>query len=86
MDECQWEVDKELVEDYTFKSKEEAEEFSVEGKLLSDPVTLDGEVHRMYSVVGELASKASKAASDYYGLRVDLDSDYVVGNSWKDCH
>lgn len=38
------------------------------------------------SLVGELASKAAKEAGDYYGLRVDLDADYEVGVSWKDCH
>lgn len=38
------------------------------------------------SVVGDLASKASKEAGNYYKLRVNLDADYEIGKSWKDCH
>lgn len=38
------------------------------------------------SVVGDLASEASKEAGNYYKLRVNLDADYEIGKSWKDCH
>lgn len=37
-------------------------------------------------IVGELASKAAKEAGEYYGLRVNLDADYEIGTTWKDCH
>lgn len=38
------------------------------------------------SVVGELASKAAQESGKYYGLRVDLDADYDIGQNWRDCH
>ncbi len=38
------------------------------------------------SIVGDLASEAAKKAGQYYGLRVNLDADYEIGKTWKDCH
>jgi len=38
------------------------------------------------SIVGDLASQSAKAAGEYYGLRVNLDADYEIGKTWKDCH
>lgn len=78
--------------DTSFKSKAHAQihyhdecQWEVSKELVDK--TVDEEGKEVYSsVVGGLASKAAKEAGDYYSLRVNLDADYEIGKSWKDCH
>ena len=85
-DEAQFDVCESLVDVYKFDTEEDCENFSVEGKLLSDPYRVGDKWVRHYSVVGELASVCAGKAAQYYNLNVDLAADYIVGENWKVCH
>lgn len=72
---------------YTFDSEEEREKFVKEfDKPVADNVEYDGKPAVFYSIVGHLARESAKEAGEYYGLRVDLDADYIIGKNWGDCH
>lgn len=85
-DEAQWSCCRSLVDFYEFDSKQEAEDFRLKGKLLSDVYEEGGKWVRHYSRVGELASMCAGEAAKYYNMRVDLAADYIVGDNWKVCH
>lgn len=85
-DEGQIQVHKSLVKEFTFDSKEEAENFSIENRIISGVHERDGKFTCGFSPVGELASLACKKASDYYKLNVELSADYDIGRNWKECH
>ena len=85
-DEYQFQVCPTLVELKEFDSEEEAKEFSIEGKRMSDLSHVGDKVWRGYSPVGEQMSKAISLAAEYYGMRVPFDGDYKIGTNWKECH
>ena len=39
-----------------------------------------------YTIVGDLAAQCVKESGEYYKLRIDLDSSYALGKSWRDTH
>jgi len=85
-DEGQFDCCKSLIDFYNFDSKEEAESFTLEGKLLSDVYEEDGKWVRHYSEVGELASECAEESAKYYNMNVNLSADYIIGDNWKVCH
>lgn len=86
LDEAQFDVCRSLIDVYEFDTEDECKNFSIEGKLLSDPYKLGDKWVRHYSRVGELASQSASKAAKYYNLNVDLAADYIVGDNWKVCH
>lgn len=38
------------------------------------------------SEIGDLCIEAIKRAGEYFQIRVPLDGEYKIGNSWKECH
>lgn len=85
-DEGQIQVHKSLIKEFTFESKEEAEDFSIENRIISGVHERNGKFICGFSPVGELASLACKKASDYYNLNVELSADYDIGHNWAECH
>ena len=86
-DEAQEEVSKKLVKFHMFEDKEEAKNFTIEGKHLGDlQEAPDGRWFRAYCISGDLASKSLTMASEYYKLNVKLTAGYAIGLSWRDCH
>ncbi len=87
LDEAQWCVHKSLVKEFVFNTKEEAENFSIDGRLLGDiHENSEGKFTTHFSPVGELASQSCQRAAEYYKLNVKLAADYVVGTNWATCH
>jgi len=85
-DEYQLQVCPTLVELKEFDSEEEAREFIIEGKRMSDLSHVGDKVWRGYSPVGAKMSEAIALAAEYYGMRVPFDGDYQIGTNWKECH
>lgn len=80
------------VQFWFFETEDEAAEFKVAGKILSnvghtsDIDVGDKPYFRAYARSGELAVLAAREAGVKLKLRVALDSDYSVGFSWYSCH
>lgn len=85
-DECQWQVCPELIEMYEFDTKEEANAFEIEGKVLSNVHEKDGKFTRGWSIIGQTFAETMREAGEYYNFRVALSADYDIGDSWASCH
>lgn len=87
-DEVSFEVDKSIIKEYQFESEEEAKEFSVKGKVLSEPSEWkgDGKWYRYYSRSGELMKAAVEDASIALGSPFKLTGEYALGPSWRWTH
>lgn len=85
-DEYQLQVCKSLVELKQFKTEQEAEDYTVKGKRMSDVTHSGNTFSRGYSKVGALMSKAIAEAAKSYKMRIPFDGDYQIGNNWKECH
>ena len=85
-DEYQYLVSKGLLEEYKFSSEEEANEFELDGKILSNPHEINGEWVRHYSVVGDLGVKSIIKAGEYYKSPLVMDAAYDVGNNLAETH
>lgn len=66
-----------------------------EGLKLNDDYGFVANVHDEFQIecrpeiadrIGELGREAIKKAGEYYRLDVDLDGEYIVGNSWAETH
>ena len=76
-----------LVDVEVFETKEEAEAYSVEGKILGDVAEgANGTYTVSYSEVGEWVVEAAKEAGEYYKLAVPLGMDYIVHKNWAGAH
>lgn len=85
-DECQWQVCPDLIDTYEFDTKEEAEAFEIEGKVLSNVHEHDGKYVRGWSIIGQTFAETMKEAGEYYNFRVTLAADYDIGGNWAECH
>lgn len=90
-DESQLEQKREGFKFKMFATEEEASVWKEEQEANSERIYSDiGHNQKGYYVAwclgGELASKAARQASEYYGLNVDLTAGYMVGQNWGDCH
>lgn len=92
MDEAQLELSKNLAKFKVFNTEDEAKAWKIKqeevtSKHMSDIGHLsDGRYFVGYSIAGELAAKAVKAAGDYYKLNIELTAGYQLGDSWAKCH
>lgn len=86
LDECQWQVCPELIDMYEFNTKEEAEAFEIEGKVLSNVHERNGKFVRGWSAIGQTFAETMKEAGEYYNFRVTLAADYDIGQNWRECH
>lgn len=88
MDEISFEVDKSVVDEYRFETEEEAKEFSIKGKVLSEPKDWkgDGKWYKYYSRSGELMQAAVEEASLELGSPFELTGEYALGSSWRWTH
>lgn len=85
-DECQWQVCRDLIELFEFDTKEEAEAFEIEGKVLSNVHEKDGKFTRGWSIIGQTFAEKMFEAGEYYNFRVPLAADYDIGTNWAECH
>jgi hypothetical protein len=85
-DECQWQVCPELIDMYEFDTKEEADNFAIEGKVLSNVQAKGDKFTRGWSEVGQVFAETMREAGEYYNFRVPLASDYDIGANWHECH
>lgn len=85
-DECQWQVNPKLVDMYEFDTKEEAEAFSIEGKILSNIHEHKGKFVRGWSEVGQTFAETMAEAGEFYNFRVPLAADYDIGKNWAETH
>ena len=90
-DEAQMELTKNLVKMKAFKTEEEAEKWKEvtqerTKKILSNVNLINEKYCVGWSVVGETAVYAARESGEYYNLDVALDSDYVIGTNWAECH
>jgi len=85
-DECQWQVSPKIIDMYTFDTKEEAESFEIEGKVLSNVKERGGVYTRGWSEVGQVFSETMAEAGQYYKFRVPLAADYDIGANWSETH
>lgn len=91
-DEAQIEVTKGLVKFKTFTTKEECNSFRK--KELESTGKIWAEAHESpkggwftaYSLPGQLIVEAVNETTKYYGLKVPLSADYVLGTNWANCH
>ena len=86
LDECQWQVSKELVDIYSFDTEDEAKAFEIEGKILSNVHERDGKFVRGWSEVGQTFAETMAEAGEYYNFRVPLAADYDIGSNWSETH
>ena len=85
-DEYQYEVPNDLIETYSFETKEEAEAFSIEGKLLSNVAKVDEKFVRYYSRVGVLGDWSLQQAGKYFKLPLPFNAAYDIGNNLAETH
>ncbi len=85
-DEYQYQVHKSLVDVYEFDTEEECKEFSIKGKLLSNPKQKDGKWYRYYSIVGELGNRSLTKAGEYLKMPVTFTAAYDVGSNLAETH
>ena len=90
-DEAQMELTKNLVKIKAFKTEEEAEKWKEvtqerTKKILSNVNLINEKYCVGWSIVGETAVYAARESGEYYNLDVALDSDYVIGTNWAECH
>lgn len=86
MDEYQYLVNNQLLSEYKFGSEEEANEFELDGKILSNPHKIGGDWVSHYSIVGELGVKSIRKAGEYYNSPLCIDAAYDVGNNLAETH
>ena len=85
-DEYQYEVPDELIEEYWFDTKEEAEKFVLEGRKLSNIKEVKGRFVRYYSIVGELGDLSLKKAGQMLNMPVEFCADYDIGYNLAETH
>lgn len=85
-DEISCEVDRSLIEMYPFATEDEAKEFNIEGKVLSEVKEFKGRFWKFYSPSGEMTQQAVNEASTELGSPYPLTGDYAVGPSWAYTH
>lgn len=86
-DEAQLEESKGNFTFKTFKTKEEALQFTESSdKVWSEPFEAKGKWFVGYSRAAELISKAVDLTTEHYKLNVPLSAGYIIGKNWRDCH
>lgn len=85
-DEYQYEVPDELIETYTFDTEEEAKEFSIGGKLLSNVGHVGDKFVRYYSRVGVLGDWSLTQAGKYFKLPLPFNAAYDIGDNLAETH
>lgn len=85
-DEYQYEVPEELIETYTFETKDEAEQFSLDNKLLSNVKKVGEKYVRYYSIVGELGNMSLQKAGKYLKMPLPFRADYDIGDNLAETH
>lgn len=84
-DEFQYEVPEELIEVFTFDTKEEAEAYD-DGRYLSNVREVDGKFERCYSIVGDLGNQSLMKAGKYFRMPLPFNAAYDVGNNLAETH
>jgi hypothetical protein len=86
-DEYQYEVSEDLIDTYTFHTKEEAESFTLPDKLLSNPREIsEGKWERYYCIVGELGDMSLRKAGKFFDLPLEFSAAYDIGNNLAETH
>ena len=93
-DEYQWNHAKNEIKVITFPDQEPDVEFKKKvkpsqiknGVQWSTPKFKDGQWIQYYSQVGELIAKGIEAAGEYYKMNLPFPGEYMVGETWADCH
>lgn len=86
-DELQVQTPEKFVEKFFFDSKEEAEEFKLEGKIMNGKVKQEGDKWvSIYSPIGELAVKSIEKAAKMMGSPIHITGEYLTGDSWATTH
>ena len=86
LDECQWQVSPEFIDIYEFDTEEEAKDFAIEGKILSNVHKRGDKFVRGWSEVGQIFAETMVEAGEYYNFRVPLAADYDIGTNWSETH
>jgi len=70
-----------------FDTKEEAENYEVDGFILSGNVReFDGKFGRAYCKAGELMVKAIEEAAKQMECPIPITGEYLMGKTWGECH
>ena len=86
-DEYQYEVREDLIETYTFPTESEANEFTLEDKLLSNTRKIaEGKWERYYCIVGELGDMSLRKAGKFFDLPLEFSAAYDIGNNLAETH
>lgn len=86
-DEYQYEVKEDLIETYTFSTEQEANDFSLKDKLLSNPKKIsDNKWERYYCIVGELGDISLREAGKHYKLPLEFSAAYDIGKNLAETH
>lgn len=86
-DEFQISSSSEFIEKYEFETKEEAESFKIEGKVMNGKARQeDGKWYAIYSPVGEMVVKCIERAARMMGCPLHLTGDYLCGFDWSETH
>lgn len=100
-DEMQMEVNADEVLDLTYelpssewKEEEKRAYHDTEGRMWSAPHIVEGnpktdetiKVHRSYHRCGQIIAEAMTWAGEYLKMRIRMDGEYKIGDSWADTH
>lgn len=100
-DEMQMEVNADEVMDVTYelpssewKEEEKRAYYDSEGRMWSAPHVVSGNaktdptimVHRSYHRCGQIIAEAMTWAGEYLKMRIRMDGEYKIGDSWADTH
>lgn len=86
-DEAQLEEPKSNFKFKSFKTKEEALQFSKDSdKIWSEVISKKGKYYLGWSKGSELVAQAVSMTSERFNLNIPLTAGYALGRNWKDCH
>lgn len=86
-DEYQHQIPEDLIRWKKFDTKEEAENYSVDGFILSGNVKeIDGKWCRIWTKAGQLMVEAIEEAARELGCPFGITGEYLYGKRWSACH